>query len=465
MPKIGDPIVIIGAGPAGLTAAFDLAERGCPAVVLEKDALPGGLARTETYKGFRFDIGGHRFFTRNPEVERLWHGLLGRDFLLVERLSRIFYRNKFFHYPLDLANTLINLGSWESLLVAASFLRTRVTPRPREETFEQWVVNRFGRRLYLTFFKSYTEKVWGLPCSSLGAELAAQRIKGLSLRSVLSQALFRTDSSKSLIRHFHYPVLGPGILWQRMLDRVRRGGGRVRFKADVVRFHHDHGQIRNVWVKNGDRREVVSSRAFISTMPLSELISRLDPPPPVLVREAARRLRHRAFILVGLILSRKSIFPDQWIYIHAPKFQVGRVQNYKNWSPSMAADQAKTSLGMEYFCTQGDETWRLSDRTLVELASRELAGLGLARSEDVEDGVVFRQRFAYPVYDREYKTHLKVIRRYLSQFRNFQTIGRNGLHSYIDQDHSTFTALRAVDNLFGASHDLWNLADDGDYPE
>ena len=459
------PVVIIGGGPAGLTAAFQLTERDIQPLVLEQGEQVGGLARTEVFKDYRFDIGGHRFYTKVPEVQRLWEQMLGDDFLKVQRLSRIYYDGRFYHYPIEPFNALTNLGLRESILTLVSYLRSKLFPYPVEETFEQWVSNRFGRRLYRMFFKTYTEKVWGIPCNLIQSEFAAQRIKGLSLVATVWEALFPTNNIKSLIHEFHYPRLGPGMMWERFREAIEKRAGQVRTGAQVLQLKREGNRIACVTVRRGGVDEEIGGEHFISTMPLSELIFRITPPPPAEVVEAARGLHYRAFIIVELILNRENVFPDDWIYIHSPEVKVGRIQNFKNWSAAMVPDPHKTSLGMEFFCNEGDDIWTMTDVALIAQAARELAVLGLAGADEVEDGTVLRQPKAYPVYDPGYRGRLKIIRQYLASIENLQTLGRNGMHRYNNQDHSMLTGMLAVRNLSGETHDLWDVNTDRSYYE
>ncbi|MFB0546299.1 MAG: NAD(P)/FAD-dependent oxidoreductase [Anaerolineae bacterium] len=459
------PVVIIGAGPAGLTAAYELARRGIRPTVLEQADKVGGLARTETYKGYRFDIGGHRFYTKVEEVQRLWQEVLGEDFLKVPRLSRIYYQGRFFNYPLDFFNALSNLGIVESLLILLSYFKARLWPYREEETFQQWMINRFGQRLFKTFFQTYTEKVWGIPCHMIQADWAAQRIRGLSLMAAVSNALFGTNRAKTLINEFYYPVLGPGMMWQRFREIVESQGGQIHLNTEVIRLRREGRRIKSIIAQHDEKKIEISGEHFISSMPLTELIARLDPPPPTDVVRAARKLNYRAFIIVGLIVDRADLFPDNWIYVHSPEVKVGRIQKFKNWSPAMVPDPQKTSLGMEYFCTEGDDTWTMSDAELIELATGELASLGLADASEVVDGVVFRQPGAYPLYDRDYRKHVEVIQRFLATMDNLQTIGRNGMHRYNNQDHSMLTGMLAVRNLLGEDHDLWSVNTERSYYE
>jgi len=459
------PVVIIGAGPAGLAAGYELINRDVRPVVLERDGLVGGIARTESYKNFFFDIGGHRFFTKNEEVSRLWKELLGEDFLRVNRLSRIFYRGKYFNYPLRPANALFNLGLVESLHILTSYCRARLSPSPEENSFEEWIINRFGERLYRTFFKTYTEKVWGIPCSEIRADWAAQRIKGLSLKVALSNALFGGQQAKSLIEQFRYPKFGPGMMWKCFMERIVAGNGEVLLNTEVSAIHHSDSIITAVECTNGKTREKLIPGHCISSLPISKLVQLFRPQPPVEILDAANRLSYRAFIIVILIIDIAELFPDQWLYVHSPNVKVGRIQNFKNWSNSMVPDQSKTSIGMEYFCNENDETWNMPDTALVKNATLEMVKLGLAEAAQVIDSYVVRQSHAYPVYDSDYRKNLQVIRNYLENFSNLQTIGRSGMHRYNNMDHSMQTGTLAAKNCTGESHDLWSINEEKSYLE
>ena len=459
--------MVIGAGPSGLTAAYELTKRGRRPVVLERDHLVGGIARTESYKGYHFDMGGHRFFTKAPEVNAMWQEVLARDFLRRPRMSRIYYKKKFFNYPLKPLNAFAGLGPIESVLILASYLRWQLFPHRVEETFEQWVTNRFGKRLFQTFFKTYTEKVWGISCTELRAEWAAQRIKDLSVKTLLLSMIRKPGTKiKTLIEEFDYPRRGPGMMWELVAELVEERGGEVRLQSGVRKILRSGNQVTGVVVDNGQGDQLVPGDYFISSMPLTELVQKLDEPAPPEVLEASRHLSYRDFLTVCLILEREQLFQDNWIYIHDPEVQVGRIQNYKNWSPEMVADPRKTGLGLEYFCNEGDALWTMSDADLIELAKRELAKLGLAKYEDVSDGVVYRVPKSYPVYDATYQQHLAVLRRFVDSLENLQTIGRNGLHRYNNQDHAMLTGMKAVANLLdGESHDLWSVNADQEYHE
>jgi protoporphyrinogen oxidase len=460
-------VIIIGAGPAGLTAAYELAKLNLRPIILEKGDNVGGLARTESYKGFYFDMGGHRFFTKVDEVKKMWHEILAEDFLRRPRLSRIYYNNKFFHYPLKPLNALIGLGLWESMLIALSYLRWRIAPYRQEESFEQWVTNRFGKRLFETFFKTYTEKVWGISCSELKAEWAAQRIKDLSLKTVLLSMFVKPKNTiKTLIDQFDYPCRGPGMMWNAVKEQIEKRGGLVRLNANVAEIRVKGKCIESVLVASNGHREIIQGTDFISSMPVTEFIKKLDPPPPRVVLTAAEKLKYRDFLTVCLIVNRPNLFPDNWIYIHDPEVKVGRIQNFKNWSPHMVPDPTKSSLGLEYFCTEGDELWKMPDAELVDLARRELERIGLALASEIEDGCVFRVPKAYPIYDSDYRDYLAVVRDFVGSLQNYQTIGRNGLHRYNNQDHAMLTGMLAVRNLIhGEKNDLWNVNADQEYHE
>jgi protoporphyrinogen oxidase len=469
-------VVIMGAGPAGLTAAYELLKHGLPVTVVEKDPRQvGGLARTAEYKGYRFDIGGHRFFSKNQEVEDLWTEILGPEMLTRDRLSRIYYRGKFFAYPIKAANALWNLGPIEAVRCLASYLWARIKPVKNPRSLEDWVRNQFGWRLYSIFFKTYTEKVWGISTKELSADWAAQRIKSLDLWVVIRSALLpRRRASKrgeivtTLIERFRYPRLGPGQMWERVADISQEKGNPVLLGRSVVSIKHSGGRVRSVVTRTGDgQTEDHAGTDFISTIPIRELITRLDPPAPDTVRHAADSLGYRDFISIALMIDREDLFPDNWIYIHDPAVRVGRMQNFKNWSPSMVPDQTKTCLGLEYFCFEGDGLWTMDDGALIELATRELAQLGICSAAEVFDGVVVRQQKAYPVYDDSYQSHVEVIREYLhTALPNLHVAGRNGMHKYNNQDHSMMTALLVARSIAtGSTLDPWKVNADAVYHE
>jgi protoporphyrinogen oxidase len=467
-PEAADQVVVLGGGPAGLTAAYQLGKRGVNSLVLEKSGMLGGHARTESYNGYRFDIGGHRFFTKIEQVNEIWREVLGDEFRKTQRLSRIYYNDKFFDYPLKLFNVLKGLGLVNSALMLFSYLYARIHPYPQEENLEEWVSNRFGRRLFKTFFKTYTEKVWGIPCTEIRAEWAAQRITNLTFLVALKNAIFKPKvaAAKTLIEEFEYPRLGPGMMWETMRDKIVDRGSTVHLNSDVVRIERSGNRIERVIVKAPDgQEEAIYGSHFISSIPIKELVLHLDPPPPAHVLEAIHKFKYRDFMSVTLIVNKEHLFPDNWIYIHSPKVKVGRIQNFKNWSPDMVPDLSKTCVGMEYFCNVGDELWTKDDKALIEQARQELGVIGLADPADIEDGIVIRQPHAYPVYDSEYHDARDIIRSYIDSLENLQSIGRNGLHRYDNQDHAMLSAILAVRNIMGESNDLWTVNTEKEYHE
>jgi protoporphyrinogen oxidase len=464
----GDRVIIIGAGPAGLTAGYMLAKSGVKVTVLEADDMVGGISRTAQYNGYRFDIGGHRFFTKITPVEELWHEVLGDEFISVPRLSRIHYDGKYFDYPLKAANALRGLGIVKTVLAVMSYVWSHLRPYPVEENLEQWVSNRFGKRLYRTFFKTYTEKVWGIPCTEIRAEWAAQRIQGLSLaKAILNAASLqkRSDSIKTLINEFQYPRLGPGQMWEMTRDRIIELGGEVLMKHDVAALEMCDGRVVAVRARTPEGERRIEGQHFISTMPIRHLVRAFDPQPPAETRAAGEGLNYRDFLTVALMLDQENVFPDNWIYIHTPGVKVGRIQNFNNWSKAMVPRPGTTCLGMEYFCFEGDGLWTSRDQDLIELAKSEIGQLGLADPTRVIDGTVVRMPKAYPVYDSAYSAHLDKVREYIDPIPNLHTVGRNGMHKYNNQDHSMLTAMMAVANMRGAAFDVWSVNTDFEYHE
>jgi protoporphyrinogen oxidase len=464
------PIVIMGAGPAGLTAAWELTRAGREVIVWEADPVyVGGISRTVQAQGFRFDIGGHRFFSKSPEVNEVWRQIMPDDFIDCPRLSRIYYRGKFFNYPLEAMDAFFKLGPLETFRIVLSYIFARLRPIRPETSFRQWVVNRFGERLFNHFFKSYTEKVWGISCDEISADWAAQRIKGLSLREAVISAFKgkkAAPTAKTLIRNFFYPRLGPGQMWETAANKLMAQGAKVLLDRKVQTVHWDETGVTHITGINqaGEFFQQEGS-SFISSIPLQELMLALDPPPPKEVLAAARALRYRDFLTVCLVVERADVFPDTWIYIHDPSVKVGRVQNYKNWSAAMVPDPKFTSLGMEYFCFAGDNLWTDTDFNLAHLAMREAAQIGLITEKEVKDAFVVRMPKAYPIYDQDYHRHVETIRAWVCQFANLQPVGRNGMHHYNNQDHSMMTAMLAARNIQGAQFDCWKVNTEAEYHE
>lgn len=450
---------VLGGGPAGLSGAYALGLRQHRATVFEADGDVGGIAKTVEFNGYRFDLGGHRFFTKIAQVQRLWERLMGEEFLIRPRLSRIYYDGKFFSYPLTSKDVLARLGLLESARCALSYIWAQRNRRRPVETFEDWVTARFGRRLYDAFFRSYTQKVWGIPGTEIRSQWAAQRIKDFSLlRAALTIIGLSRKTTTTLIEEFQYPRLGPGQMWQRLATHLSEDlSVPVQLRQRVVTVRHEGDRVTSVVVRsNGDEHEYAVD-GVLSTIALQDLIRCLDPAPPAPVREAAERLRYRDFCLVALMTDEEEPFPDNWIYIHDPDVLAGRVQNFGAWSPDMVVP-GKTCLGVEYFCFEGDEMWEMSDAEAVALATDEMGRIGLMDPTRVIDGVKVRVPKAYPMYDANYEGAVAVVQGYLASFSNLVTAGRNGLHRYNNQDHSMWTAILAALNLSeGTDHDVWSV--------
>jgi protoporphyrinogen oxidase len=486
-PKNAGPasirVGIIGAGPAGLTAAYILSKAGIHVEVLEANpTYVGGISRTEEYKGFRFDIGGHRFFSKTKQIEDIWTEILPNDIITRPRSSRLLYRKKFYRYPLEAVEVLTNLGIWQSTRCLVSYAKIKLSSKagllPCPENFEEWVVFHFGWRLYLSFFKTYTEKVWGIPCTEISADWANQRIKGLSLKTAANTsvlALFGIKKKpkgsaqiKTLITSFRYPRLGPGMMWEAAKDKVKSLGGAVHHgvKASSLHRHESTG----LWqVKaNDDSLTFGPYDHVISSAPIKDILPAISPSLQAEVLAAAASLKYRDFILVALILKESLSFEDQWLYIHDPEYRVGRIQNFKNWSPELLDGSGNVCYGMEYFCDVGDEVWNQTDGQLIELATKELTALGLAASGDVIDGHVVRQAKAYPVYDDSYQAHRATIKNALAtSCPKLHQVGRNGMHKYNNQDHSMMTALLVAQNIINPANnfDPWLVNQDAEYIE
>jgi protoporphyrinogen oxidase len=472
------PVIILGAGPAGLTAAYALGKKRVPVIVLESDPeYVGGISRTAKYKGYHFDIGGHRFFSKAKEIEDLWTEILPDDMLVRPRSSRIYYDGKFFAYPLAGTEALMKLGPFEAARCLASYAKARAFPNRAPRNFEEWVTNMFGSRLFEIFFKTYTEKVWGMPCTEISADWAAQRIKGLSLASALSNALLPPKKNrdrhaviKTLVDSFRYPRRGPGMLWDACARKVRQQGGVIEMgcRADALHYDEQRGTWRVGFRRTDGSSGEVEGRAVVSSAALREVAESLAPALSPETLRAARALRYRDFLTVMLILEDDRAVADNWIYIHDPGVQVGRIQNFKSWSPEMIPDPKMACYGLEYFCFEGDGLWAASDDALISLAKRELEKIGLAKAVDVSDGCVVRQRKAYPVYDADYATNVETVRGELEvRFPSFYPVGRNGMHKYNNQDHAMMTALLTAENIAAGRRvfDVWRVNVDAEYNE
>jgi protoporphyrinogen oxidase len=475
-------VAVIGAGPAGLTAAYLLAKAGLSVTVIEKDPrYVGGISRTVEHEGYRFDIGGHRFFSKSKAVVDLWNEILPHDFIDRPRMSRIYYEGKFYSYPLRAFEALWNLGIWRSTLCMASFAQAKLFPRREVKSFEDWTTNQFGWKLYSIFFKTYTEKVWGMPCDEMSADWAAQRIKGLSLWGAVVDGLKRSlglnkrpndgMQTKTLLEHFRYPRLGPGMMWEAARDRILAMGGEIRMGHALKQLAqetstHGEGQWRLV-ASHAEGDALIRARHVISSAPMRELAARLHPLPAT--SSAARQLKYRDFLTVALkIRADADLFPDNWIYIHDSKVKVGRIQNFRSWSPEMVPEEGVACVGLEYFCFEGDGLWSSSDADLVELARREMAILGLVAPDKVIGGVVVRQEKAYPVYDEDYAAHVAEMRAELeSRYETLHLVGRNGMHRYNNQDHAMMTAMLTAENILAGHrlYDIWCVNEDAEYHE
>ncbi|HEY6922402.1 MAG TPA: NAD(P)/FAD-dependent oxidoreductase [Steroidobacteraceae bacterium] len=512
--------VIVGGGPAGLTAAYELLQRtDVRPVVLESDTQVGGISKTINYRGNRMDLGGHRFFSKSDWVMGWWQALLptaadgqaalklsyqgqsrelraaptedhsDKVMLVRSRLSRIFYRRRFFDYPLTLNRTTLgNLGAGYAAAVGASYVKARLAPRSPEVTLEDFLVNRFGDKLYRTFFKDYTEKVWGVPCTEISAEWGAQRIKGLSVTKALRHALakpFRVASDTaqkgtetSLIERFLYPRLGPGQMWEEAAERIVAGGGAVLLRHKVVGLQRSDMRVTRVDVRDDATGEVrrIACDYLVSTMPVKDLTGLLQPEDQR-ITAIATALPYRDFMTAGILVKRmrgtgvtatpNGMPPDNWIYIQEPDVKLGRLQVFNNWSPALVADPATIWLGLEYFCSEGDGLWSMTDSRFVDFAAGELAKIGLVDRADVLDGTVVRVRKAYPAYFGAY-SDMHHVRAYLDRLTNVFPVGRNGMHRYNNQDHSMLAAKAAVDCIAAGSSDktsLWSVNVDGEYHE
>ena len=462
--------IIIGAGPAGLTAAYQLHKSGISSTILEADDVVGGISRTVERDGWRFDIGGHRFFTKVKPVEALWHEILpDEDFLMRPRKSRIYYEGKYYDYPLKAFNALSNLGIIEAVRCIGSYAWARIRPPKDQQNYEGWLVARFGWRLYNTFFKTYTEKVWGMKVADMPADWAAQRVKNLSLMNAITNAILPRRNQKditSLIEEFQYPKLGPGMMWERCRDLVTAAGSTIEMQTPVTIVRHADGRATSVVATHADGSTTDHPCSHVvSSMPIPLLLKAMDPAPPPEVMAAADGLKFRDFLTVALVVPEADGFPDNWIYIHDPGVEVGRIQNFGSWSPYLVKD-GRTCLGLEYFVDEGDRLWASDDSDLVTQGTRELAALGLAKPENVEMGYVVRMPKAYPIYDNTYKANVEVLRRWLEvNASNVYPVGRNGMHKYNNQDHSMYTAMLSVENMLGASHDIWSVNVEEEYHE
>lgn len=462
------PIYILGAGPAGLAAAYTLTKQGHSVVVVERDSRVGGLAKSIEYRGFILDYGPHRFFTKLSPVLRLWDEVLGERQVTVDRLTRIFYGGKYFNYPLKAFEALFALGFVESTRIVTSYMSAHLFPKRHPQNFAEWVTARFGRRLFEIFFESYTEKLWGIPCTAISADWAAQRIKGLSLLKAVRNALLGNDGKvKSLVDRFQYPRYGSGQLYDEIEDYLRRHHQQVHLNTEVVQIHHDNSQVTQLTLRNRQTGEesTVNCSQTISSIPITLLLKQMNPPSQSVIAHA-KSLTFRNTILVYLLVEGNHLFPDNWLYINEPSVQLGRVTNFANWSPSMLPNQHQTPLCCEYWCNFDEPMWQRSEAELLLQAETELRKIGLLHDETVSDGFVVRLPRTYPIYAGNYKTALAAIQAYLQPFANLQLVGRYGSFKYNNQDHSLLMGILAAENIdTPGKHDLWSINTDSDYAE
>ncbi len=471
-------VAIIGAGPAGLTAGYLLTKQGKTVAIIEKDeTYVGGISRTVEHEGYRFDIGGHRFFSKSQQVVDLWNEILPDDFIQRPRMSRIYYEGKFYSYPLRAFEALGNLGILRSTACMVSYLRYKLFPIAEVKSFEDWTTNQFGKKLYSIFFKTYTEKVWGMPCDEMSADWAAQRIKGLSLWSAVIDGLKRSmglnkkpndgQAAKTLLETFRYPRLGPGMMWETARDKIVAAGGTIIMGHGLEQLAADGQKGWRMTATAADgSKVVVKAKDAISSAPMRELAARLHPLPESTLN--ASNLKYRDFLTVALKIKSEDLFPDNWIYIHDDKVQVGRVQNFRSWSPEMVPDEDVACVGLEYFCFEGDGLWASSDEDLIELAKKEMDILGLCNPDDVVGGAVVRQEKAYPVYDEDYAANVDAMRAELEdKYPTLHLVGRNGMHRYNNQDHAMMTAMLTVENIVAGErlYDTWCVNEDAEYHE
>ena len=463
-------VTILGAGPAGLGAALELQKNNIKDIlIIDMHSRAGGLSRTEVFENNRFDIGPHRFFTKNKEIDKLWHDILGDDFKPVQRLTRIYYKNKLFNYPLKPFNALRNLGVYESTYAIISYLYSLIRPRRKKaETFEEWVINQFGRKLYQTFFKTYTEKVWGIECKKISANWAAQRIKGMSLTTALADSLIpsrRNKKAKSLVEEFDYPTHGSGMMYERMAEKISNNGGEFLFNTTVKKINLKDNKIISIIVKNTKRELEIPVETVFSSIPLTNLIKWMEPKAPDDVLQSTRELYFRDHITTNLVIDKSGLFEDQWIYVHSQDVKMGRLVNYNNFSAHMPANKNTTAVSVEYFVFKGDDVWSLSDEDIIELAKQELSYMNLVDRKLIKNGFVVRETESYPTYFIGFEKYYDTARGFVSNISNLQCIGRGGMYKYNNQDHSIYTGMLAARNYCGSNYNLWEVNIDAEYHE
>jgi protoporphyrinogen oxidase len=459
-------VAVIGAGPAGATAAYELAKKGVSVDLYEASPHIGGMARSMSLWGQIVDIGPHRFFSSDTRVNKLWLEIIGKDYQMVDRLTRIYFRKKFFHYPIKAGDALKNLGIIEALLCVGSYGWQRIKPGRNElgSTFESWVTARFGKRLYNHFFKTYSEKLWGIPCTELDAEFAAQRIKKLSLYEAIKSAVLGGggEKHKTLVDQFAYPDKGTGIAYERMIDYVKKHGGNVYLKSPIKGVVSKGKKITGIERQDGI---VEKYNHVVSSMPITHLLQSLTD-VPTSVKKAAGSLKFRNTIIVYLKVTTKNIFPDNWIYVHSTELQTGRITNFRNWVPTINQGKKEAILALEYWCFDEDDFWALTDKEYIEIAKQDIQKTGLVAKKEILDGKVIRVPKCYPVYGKGYKKPLRKVENYLRGYENIQIIGRYGAFKYNNQDHSILMGILAAENIAdGKKNDLWEINTDYEYQE
>jgi protoporphyrinogen oxidase len=459
MPNSTKKIAIIGAGPAGITSAFELSKAGFDVTVYEASESVGGLSKTIELWDQKVDLGPHRFFSNDTKVNQLWLEVVGKDYRMVDRLTRIYYKKKFYYYPLKPFDALFKLGIWQAFLCVLSYFKEKIKPTKQDGSFESWVTSRFGSRLYLIFFKTYSEKLWGIPCSELDADFAAQRIKKLSLFEAIKNALFagKKNKHKTLVDQFAYPIGGTGMVYERMKTLIEKNGGKVWCNTPVKKVLAENGNTPKIELNSG---EIVEFDHIISSMPITHLVRNL-PNVPAEILEATNQLKFRNTLLVYLKVEGQDVFPDNWLYVHANDLLMGRITNFCNWVPEINNGQKSTIVVLEYWAYDSDEIWNDSNENLIELAKKELRATGLIKDLPISEGHIVKIPKCYPVYGKGYQGPLKKVEAYLTGIENLSVIGRYGAFKYNNQDHSILMGLLSADNLInGKDHNLWEINTD-----
>ena len=459
---------IIGAGPAGLGAALELTRHGITNIlIIDKNKSAGGLARTDIFNGIRFDTGPHRFFTKNSEIDKIWRDTLGEDFKPVSRLTRICYKNKYFKYPIEPLDVLLRLGPLTPLQVILSFIFSQICKTGKIVSFEDWIVKKFGRKLYEIFFKTYTEKVWGIPCDEIASEWASQRIKDWDTLEIIKNYFVKKDEKnvRTLIKEFCYPVLGSGQMYEAMCDKIASQGAELMLDSQAVGFNHLDNVIQSMDIVQHDGHKInIAAKCFFSSIPMANFFKALN---PQISNNSICKLRYRAHITVDLIVNKQCLFRDQWIYVHSSDVKMARIANYNNFSKAMLGGRNKTAISVEYFVFETDNLWNASDEFIIDLAINELIKTGLIKKPDeIEKALVVREAQAYPVNYVGFQEHLDSLRSAIDKFINFYPIGRAGMHKYINQDHALISGILAARNylkLPGSPYALWDINVDSDY--